>query len=242
MPLTPDIAEHPSQPLRDKVVLITGGAQGIGRGVAQAVLGAGGSVMIGDLDVEAGKACLREWDAGARAAFGRLDVSREASVRRWVDTARKRFGRIDGLVNNAGIADPNQGKLDELSLATWNRYLGTNLTGAFLCSKHALPTLGKHRGVHRQHCLYPRPSIGAGYRSLCRQQGRIGRADPCHGNQRRPRCQGQRDPAGLDRHRRVAQAFRTSCAQAQPARSCPASRRSCGHAAGHWRACRASAV
>lgn len=118
MPLTPAIAEYPSQPLRDRVVLITGGAQGIGRGVAQSVLGAGGSVMIGDLDVDAGKACLAEWNVGDRAAFSRLDVSREASVQRWIGTALKRFGRIDGLVNNAGIADPHRGKLSELSLAT----------------------------------------------------------------------------------------------------------------------------
>lgn len=147
MPLTPAITEHSALPLRDRVVLITGGAQGIGRGIAQSVLGAGGRVMIGDLDTEAGKACLVEWDAGHRAAFGRLDVSQEASVKRWIDAALKRFGRIDGLVNNAGIADPHQGKLSELSLATWNRYLGTNLTGAFLCSKHALLELGEHRGA-----------------------------------------------------------------------------------------------
>lgn len=147
MPLTPAIAEYPSHPLRDRVVLITGGAQGIGRGVAQAVLGAGGNVMIGDPDADAGKACLAEWNAGSRAAYGRLDVSREASVKRWIDAAMKRFGRIDGLVNNAGIAEPHQGKLAELSLATWNRYLGTNLTGAFLCSKHALPALTDGHGA-----------------------------------------------------------------------------------------------
>ncbi|MDQ6648144.1 MAG: SDR family oxidoreductase [Pseudomonadota bacterium] len=147
MSLTPAIAEHSSQPLRDRVVLITGGAQGIGRGVAQAVLGAGGSVMIGDLDVEAGRACLAEWNVGSRAAFGRLDVSREASVQRWIKAALKHFGRVDGLVNNAGIADPHRGKLAELSLASWNRYLGTNLTGAFLCSKHALAALAEDHGA-----------------------------------------------------------------------------------------------
>jgi NAD(P)-dependent dehydrogenase (short-subunit alcohol dehydrogenase family) len=147
MSKTPTIAAYDAQPLRDRVVLITGGAQGIGRGIAQAVLAAGGSVMIGDLDKEAGKACIEEWQAGARAAFRQLDVSREASVQRWIDAALARFGHIDGLVNNAGIADPHQGPLQELSLEKWNRYLATNLTGAFLCSKHALPALSAAGGA-----------------------------------------------------------------------------------------------
>lgn len=147
MPLTPAITEHDAQPLRGRTVLITGGAQGIGRGIAQAVLGAGGVVMIGDLDAEAGRACLDEWKAGPRAAYARLDVARESSVRRWIDTATTRFGHIDGLVNNAGIADPHQGGLAGLTLQRWNRYLATNLTGAFLCSKYALPGLAKDHGA-----------------------------------------------------------------------------------------------
>lgn len=147
MPKSPAITAYDAQPMRDRVVLITGGAQGIGRGIAQAVLAAGGAVMIGDLDKQAGQACLDEWQAGKRAAFRQLDVSRETSVQRWTEAALKRFGRIDGLVNNAGIADPHQGPLHELSLEKWNRYLGTNLTGAFLCSKHALPALTSAGGA-----------------------------------------------------------------------------------------------
>ncbi len=143
----PAIAKYDALPLQGRVILVTGGAQGVGRGIAQAVLGAGGSVMLGDLDAEAGQACMLEWQAGERAAFARLDVSREASVRRWVASALERFGRIDGLVNNAGIANPHVACLTELPLAHWNNYLATNLTGAFLCSKHALPALSEHRGA-----------------------------------------------------------------------------------------------
>jgi NAD(P)-dependent dehydrogenase (short-subunit alcohol dehydrogenase family) len=104
-------------------------------------------VMIGDLDAQAGRACLREWDVGKRAAFRQLDVSRESSVRRWIDASLAHFDRIDGLVNNAGIADPHQHPLHELPLDTWNRYIGTHLTGAFLCSKYALPSLKNTGGA-----------------------------------------------------------------------------------------------
>jgi NAD(P)-dependent dehydrogenase (short-subunit alcohol dehydrogenase family) len=142
----PALCAYDAQPLRDRVVLVTGGAQGIGRGIAQAVLGAGGSVMIGDMDVQAGHACLEEWQVGDRALFRQLDVSREASVQRWIKAAFAHFGCIHGLVNNAGIADPHQGPLHELSLETWSRYLAVHLTGAFLCSKHALPALAQAGG------------------------------------------------------------------------------------------------
>lgn len=147
MPKAPAIAPLDAQPLKGKTVLITGGAQGIGRGIAQAVLGAGGSVCIGDSDAEAGKACIEEWNVGPRAHFVVLDVAREASVRRWMASAIKHFDRIDGLVNNAGIANPHVAPLAELDLTDWNRYLATNLTGAFLCCKHAMPELQKRRGA-----------------------------------------------------------------------------------------------
>lgn len=141
-PSKPPPPRPPAEPeLHERVVLVTGGAQGIGRGVAQAVLAAGGRIWIGDTDTEAGHACIEEWNAGEAAAFLRLDVSSEASVRRWVAAAEKRFGRVDGLVNNAGIADPHTGPLEQLGLAEWRRRLSVNLDGAFLCAKHALPHL-----------------------------------------------------------------------------------------------------
>lgn len=141
MPDAPPALPLDPVPLAGRVILVTGGAQGIGRGITHAVLGAGGSVMIGDLDAEAGRQCLQEMDAGNRAGFAALDVSREPAVRRFIKQALQRFGRIDGLVNNAGIPDPDSGPLEELALADWNRWLAASLGGAFLCSKHALPAL-----------------------------------------------------------------------------------------------------
>lgn len=147
MPLTPPVEAHPARPLAGRVVLVTGGAQGIGRGVAQAVLGAGGAVVVGDTDAEAGRACLEEWNADAAAMFVRADVAKEASVRRFVDAALAAYGRIDGLVNNAAIADPDAGRLDDLALSEWNRHLAAGLTSVFLCTRAAAPALRDARGA-----------------------------------------------------------------------------------------------
>jgi len=144
--LTPAIQPFDAQPLPDPLGPVTRGAQGIGRGIAQAVLGAGGSVAIGDVDAEAGSACLREWNLGRRALFVRLDVTSEASVRRALERVTRTFGRFDGLVNNAGCAEPHVGPLDQLALADWYRFIDSHLTGAFLCCRYALPALRTSSG------------------------------------------------------------------------------------------------
>ncbi|GAB2515545.1 SDR family oxidoreductase [Lysobacter humi (ex Lee et al. 2017)] len=146
MSLVPPIPAMDAQPLRGRVVLVTGGAQGIGRGIAQCVLAAGGAVVIGDSDAEAGRACIADWGVGAAAMFVRVDVAREASIRRFVSTAREAYGRIDGLVNNAAIADPHSGPVERLALADWNRFLATGLTSAFLCAREAVPALREADG------------------------------------------------------------------------------------------------
>nr|WP_246333355.1 SDR family oxidoreductase [Stenotrophomonas tumulicola] len=144
--MVPAIAGWPAAPLAGKVVLVTGGANGVGRGIAQAVLGAGGQVMIGDLDVAAGKACLAEWQRPGDTAFRKLDITSERSVRGFIDAALKRFGHVDGLVNNAGIAGAHGTPLQDMEWSEWQRRL-SSLHGAFLCSKHALPALVESGGA-----------------------------------------------------------------------------------------------
>lgn len=129
-----------------KCALVTGGGQGIGRGVAKRLLQAGWAVVIAELDREAGEEAAAEYAALGPVLFRHTDVREESSVAAAV-AAAARFGRIDGLVNNAGIARARNAKLTELALADWNAVIGTNLTGAFLCAKHAAPHLKAARGA-----------------------------------------------------------------------------------------------
>jgi NAD(P)-dependent dehydrogenase (short-subunit alcohol dehydrogenase family) len=134
---------EPSTP----VALVTGGAQGIGRAIVARLHADGYAVAIADRDRAACAAAAADHPGDARILVRRVDVAREAAVRALVAAIRKRFGGLDLLVNNAGIADPGNGPLETLPLAQWNRMLAVNLTGAFLCAKHAIPALRARRGT-----------------------------------------------------------------------------------------------
>ena len=117
--------------------MVTGGAQGIGRDIARLLAQRGYRVAIAD---------VKSPTEGGRL-FIRCDISKEAAVRSCVRRVVKRFGRLDALVNNAGIAGPNNGPVEKLALTEWNRRIGVNLTGAFLMVKHAASHLRRVRGA-----------------------------------------------------------------------------------------------
>ena len=129
-----------------KVAIITGGAQGIGKGIAKKLLAAGQAVVLADLDREAGEETLAEFAPLGHVRFIRTDVSDEGSAENCIDRSVAEFGRIDALVNNAGIARPFTSPLEALTLADWNRIIGTNLTGCFLMAKYAIPYLRRAKG------------------------------------------------------------------------------------------------
>ncbi len=129
-----------------KVTLVTGGANGIGRALVHYLLQQGGAVLAADTDAAAGEDLLSLATIGP-VQFVACDVSDEADVQRAIATAIDTFGHLDGLVNNAGIAAPENGPVETLALETWQRTLATNLTGAFLCAKHAVPHLKKRKGA-----------------------------------------------------------------------------------------------
>lgn len=119
--------------LQGKVALVTGGNSGIGKRIAMAFRDAGATVAIAARRADRNAAVLDELGAG-HAAY-EMDVTDEAAVERTVEAIRQRYGRLDILFNNAGAV--NRKSVMELSLAEWERVMSINLTGPFLCTKHA---------------------------------------------------------------------------------------------------------
>lgn len=118
-------------------IIVTGGAQGIGRAISLHFLAKGWQVVVADLDTEAAQEI-------PEAFFVETDVSDEASVKSMVAKTLEYYGRIDALINNAsiGISKP----ITELSLQEWHKVLNVNLTGAFLCTKYSVVHLQKTHG------------------------------------------------------------------------------------------------
>jgi NAD(P)-dependent dehydrogenase (short-subunit alcohol dehydrogenase family) len=123
-----------------RAVIVTGGGQGIGRAACLAFARDAAAIAVADLDAEHGQAVVEEIAAaGGTAAFVATDVSDEEQVRALVDAVIERWGRLDVLVNNAGLYA--QADAVETSLETWHRVIAVNLTGAFICTKYAVPAM-----------------------------------------------------------------------------------------------------
>ena len=127
----------------NKNIIVTGGAQGIGKIVTSELVKNGYSVSVFEKDAEALEEFRNETNY-KNLAFYQVDVSNETNVADAVKASSKAFGNIGGLINNAGI-EANQ-PLTKMSLDDWNRVIGTNLTGTFLCAKYAVPHLKKSSG------------------------------------------------------------------------------------------------
>lgn len=125
--------------LDGKRAIVTGGARGIGRAVAALFAAEGADVAVADaLDDREGGVVVEEIEGhGRRALYARADVSDEAQVRGMVEGVLEAFGRVDVLVNNAGVL--SRAPLHEMSVEEWDRVLGVNLRGTFLCSRFVLP-------------------------------------------------------------------------------------------------------
>jgi NAD(P)-dependent dehydrogenase (short-subunit alcohol dehydrogenase family) len=127
-----------------KVAVVTGGGQGIGKATTKALLENGYAVIIAEQDREAGRETEEEYSVLGNIRFVHADIADEASVKSIVREIARQFKRIDLLVNNAAISANRP--LASLSSKEWNRVIGVNLTGAFLCAKHAAPHLKRTEG------------------------------------------------------------------------------------------------
>lgn len=126
--------------LAEKVALITGGAQGIGKETAKRFLQEGASVVICDYDEAAGLAALEEFE-NEKADFFKVDVTDSAQIDEMVQAVADKHGRIDILVNNAGIT--NDGFLTKMTEGAWEKVIAVNLSGVFKCTKAVAPLMLK---------------------------------------------------------------------------------------------------
>ena len=126
-----------SQPLLDRIAIVTGGAQGLGAAIVRRLADEGAHVVVADLQAATAKRTADEVAAatGRRTLALAVDVTDEEQVAALVDRTVERFGRLDILVANAGIVI--SGPIEEFDYSRWRKVIDVNLNGYFLCAKHA---------------------------------------------------------------------------------------------------------
>ena len=131
--------------LTDKVAVITGAAQGIGRAIAETLAQQGAHIVVADLQEEKAEATAQEIAAstGRRAIAVKVDVSDIASAKAMIDRVMDEFGRVDILVNNAGTTRDNL--IMRMTEADWDLIININLKGAFNCTKAVVRPMMKQR-------------------------------------------------------------------------------------------------
>jgi 2-deoxy-D-gluconate 3-dehydrogenase len=149
--------------LQRKVALVTGGNRGIGRAIALGLQAAGAVVAVTGRDAERNAAVGRELGDPSRVFV--MDVRDEEAVQATVSKVVERYGSLDILVNNAGVAHDEP--VLSLSRADWAAVLDTNLTGMFLCAKHAAAAMvdrgggGKIINIASIYAIFGPPSFAA---------------------------------------------------------------------------------
>jgi 3-hydroxybutyrate dehydrogenase len=126
-----------------KVALVTGAASGIGRGIAQRFVAAGGRVAIADIKLEQAEAAARELGGPDIAIAVEMDVTNEDAVNRGVEKTVSAFGTVDILVSNAGVQIVHP--VQEFPYAEWKKLVAIHLDGGFLTSKACLPHMYRQK-------------------------------------------------------------------------------------------------
>lgn len=137
--------EEKSFNFKNKVAIVTGSAQGIGKSIARVLAKNGAAVVISDIQTEKGKAASKE--LGNPSIFIHCDISDARQVRSLVDKVVQRFGHLDIMVNNAGI---NSGPEDRVTIdkypeELWKRIIDVDLNGTFFCCKAAASVMSRQK-------------------------------------------------------------------------------------------------
>ena len=133
--------------LENKVAIVTGAGQGIGEAAAIKMAEEGAKIVVSDINEQTGNAVAeRIRGAGGEAVFVAADVSNVDDVKALMASTKEAFGRLDVLHNNAGVHETNfteQAQSFELDEAVWDKVVGINLKGVWMCSKYAVPLLAE---------------------------------------------------------------------------------------------------
>ena len=157
--------------LADAVAVVTGGASGIGRAIVHRFAEEGASVVIADVDVEAGTAVQDDVvDGGGEAAFVQTDIASSSDVEALFDEVEERYTAPTVLINNAGAVF-DDGNIDELTEEAWERNIDVNLKGHFLCTKRALPGMVENRDGRIVNMSSVNGLIGLGLTSYSAAKG-----------------------------------------------------------------------
>ena len=125
------------------LALVTGGARGVGRGIAHCLLNAGWRVVVADVLKAESEALLPT----NKIEYICTDISNEEQIAKLFAHIKSVYGSLNGVVNNAAIANPYTGAVETLALEEWQRFINTNLTGTFLVGRAAIPLLRATRGA-----------------------------------------------------------------------------------------------
>ncbi len=130
--------------LRDKVAIVTGGGQGIGRAICLTLAKEDCDLVIGDINFQTAEKVAEEIRSLQRKSLAiKVDVSDSKQVNQMVKNTLKELGKIDILVNNAGIA--YQGTIENMEEKDWDKVMNVNLKGTFLCSKAVIKLMKRQR-------------------------------------------------------------------------------------------------
>lgn len=131
--------------LKNKTIIVTGGASGIGAATCKKLAEEGANVAITDIQDEAGRKLEEQIDKDGTARYWTMDVTDEDQIKQVFSEIDEAFGSIDGLVNNGGISGADK-PTDQITKEGWDQVIDINVGGVFLCTKYIVPYLKENNG------------------------------------------------------------------------------------------------